>query len=64
MCTNSNFKVEAMYYEIDELKIDWGMPLQEVRPLLDPVQKYKSYMGWPNIRGKCNTIFGLEAIAF
>lgn len=56
--------IDTKYYEIDGLKIEWGKPLNEVRPMLEDVEKFKPYGGWPNIRGKCSGVFGLPATQF
>ncbi|MCD9856759.1 hypothetical protein LUD75_18695 [Epilithonimonas sp. JDS] len=51
-----------MYFQIDRLKIEWGKTLNEVRPLLENIEQFKPYGGWPNIRCSCLKIFGLAAI--
>jgi hypothetical protein len=50
---------DTKYYEIDGLKIEWGKPLNEVRPMLEKFERFKPYGGWPNIRCKSSSIFGL-----
>ncbi|MBL0315883.1 MAG: hypothetical protein IPP69_08925 [Flavobacteriales bacterium] len=56
--------IDTKYYEIDGLKIEWGKPLNDVRPMLEDFEKFKPYGGWPNIRCKCSSIFGLPATEF
>jgi hypothetical protein len=51
--------IDTKHYEIDGLKIEWGKPLNEVRVLLDKFEKFKPFGGWPNIRCKCPSAFGL-----
>ncbi|SOD15113.1 hypothetical protein [Pedobacter xixiisoli] len=54
----------AKHYHINGLDIEWGKPLNEVRPLLKDMEELKPYGGWPNRRGKCSSIFGLGATEF
>lgn len=56
--------IDPKYYEIDGLKIEWGIPLMDVRLMLEDFEKFKPYGGWPNIRCKCSSIFGLPATEF
>ena len=56
--------IDTKYYEIDGLKIEWGKPLNEVRLILEDIEKFKPYSGWPNIRCRCSSIFGLQANEF
>lgn len=53
--------IDTGYFEIDQLQIEWGKPLNAVRPLLENIQQFEAYGGWPNIRCKCSSIFGLAA---
>lgn len=53
--------IETTYFEIDRLKIEWGKTLNEVRPMLENIEQFESYGGWPNIRYRCSSIFGLES---
>lgn len=55
-------KNDNLYFEIDRLKIEWGKTLNEIRPLLENIEQFKPYGGWPNIRCRCSNIFGLAAI--
>ena len=55
MCNNQR------EYEIDGLKIEWGKTFSEVATLLNGFDKFKPYGGWPNIRCKCQNIFGLRS---
>lgn len=56
--------MDSKHYEIDGLKIEWGKPLSEVRPMLDKFEKFKPFGGWPNIRCKCPNAFGLVTTEF
>lgn len=56
--------IDTKYYEVDGLKIEWGKPLNEVRTMLENIEKFKPYGGWPNVRCKCSGIFGLPATEF
>lgn len=53
--------IDTSCYELDGLKIAWGKPFREVLPLLEHIDKFEPYGGWPNIRCKCSRIFGLPA---
>ena len=52
---------DTSYFEIDHLKIEWGKPLNEVRSLLEDVEQFAPYGGWPNIRCRCSSVYGLAA---
>jgi hypothetical protein len=56
--------IDIKYFEIDGLKIEWGKPLSDVRSMLEDFEKFKPYGGWPNIRCKCSSIFGLPTTEF
>lgn len=56
--------IDIKFFEIDEVKIEWGKPLHEVRPMLEHFEKYKPFDGWANVRGKCSSIFGLPTTEF
>ena len=56
--------INTKYFEIDGLKIEWGKPLSEVRPMLDNMEQFEPHGGWPNVRCKCSSIFGLSATEF
>lgn len=53
--------IDNSYFEIDNLKIKWGKPLNEVRKMLEEVDQFESYGGWPNIRCRCSSIYGLAS---
>lgn len=57
-------QIDIKHYEIGSLKIEWGKPLNEVRILLDKFEKFKPFGGWPNIRCKCESAFGLVTTEF
>jgi hypothetical protein len=54
--------MDAKYFEIDGIAIEWGKPFNEVTALLEGLEKFKAYEGWANIRCKCASIFGVAAI--
>lgn len=64
LTTHTKMNIDTKYYDIDGLKIEWGKSLNEVLPMLEGVEKFKPYGGWPNIRCKCSSIFGLPAVEF
>jgi len=47
-------------YHIDEVKIEWGKTLSNLRLLLDTKKQFNSHGGWPNIRCNCEEVFGLQ----
>jgi len=55
---------DTKHYHIDGIQIEWGKPLTEVREILEDIEEFNSYGGWPNRRGKCLQAFGLSASEF
>jgi hypothetical protein len=47
-------------YQIDEIKIEWGETLSNVRTILEKKKVFNSHGGWPNIRCSCIEVFGLQ----
>ncbi len=48
-------------YPVDDVLLHWGATLAEIEALLHGRMWWKPYGGWPNLRGPCQSVFGLAA---
>jgi hypothetical protein len=52
---------DARHFPINDTLIAWGSTLAEAEALLPGHPWWEVYGGWPNLRGACQSVFGLAA---